>query len=248
MYKLASLLLLVTVFVALPVGAQDAPAAAEKPEPLWTGNAALSFVSTSGNTKTTSLGLDFSFVRRPTPWGLEIFGLYNRAEDSGTLTAERSLLGVKGTRSLNDRWDVFAGLSGEKDVFSGFERRTLLEAGVGYKAVSTDRLSLHLAAGATYTDENRVAPEPDARFAGAVASADLAWQISESAALTESLNYYPNFKTSNDWRMESTTAIEATLTDLLGLRLSYEYRHRNLPIDGNDSTDTTTKAALVVKF
>lgn len=239
--------LLVMSSITMPAFAEDTPEA-EAPEPLWTGNAALSYVSTTGNTDTSSFGLDFSFVRRPTPWGFEAYGAFNRAEDTGELTAERYILGVRGTRALNDRWNLFAGLSGEKDEFAGFDLRTMLEAGATYKAVDNGKFFLSFDGGLTYTDEDRIEPEPDVSFMGGIAGVHFAWTFSETAKLTEDLVYYPNFDDSADWRLASVTALEASLTDLFGLRLSYEYRLRNEPIGDNDDTDTTTKASLVVKF
>ncbi|MCK5379734.1 MAG: DUF481 domain-containing protein [Acidobacteria bacterium] len=247
MKKIAVICLIFTALVSMPAFAEEAPEA-EAPDPLWTGNAALSYVSTTGNTDTSSFGLDFSFVRRPTPWGFEIFGLFNQADDSGEKTAERSLIGVRGIREINDRWSLFGGLSGERDEFSGFDLRTLLEAGATYKAVDNGKIFLSFDGGLTYTDEDRIEPEPDTSFMGALAAVHFGWNISDNAKLTEDLTYYPNFDDSADWRMESVTALEASLTDLFGLRLSYEYRFRNEPIGDNDDTDTTTKASLVLKF
>ncbi|MCD4751111.1 MAG: DUF481 domain-containing protein [Thermoanaerobaculales bacterium] len=247
MKKTAVICLLAATLVSIPAFTEEAPEA-EAPEPLWTGNAALSYVSTSGNTDTTSFGLDFSFVRRPTPWGLEVFGLFNRAEDASELTAQRSLLGTRATRSFSDRWSLFGGLSGEKDEFAGFDLRTLLETGATYKAIDDGKFFLSFDAGLTYTDESRIEPEPDTSFMGGLAAAHFGWTISETAKLTEDLVYYPNFDDSTDWRLTSITALEAALTDLFGLRLSYEYRFRNEPIGDNDDTDTTTKASLVAKF
>lgn len=247
MKKTAVICLLATALISIPAFAEEAPEA-DAPEPLWTGNGALSYVSTTGNTDTTSFGLDFSFIRRPTPWGLEVYGLFNQADDSGEKTAERYLAGIRGIRELNDRWSLFAGLSGEKDEFAGFDLRTLLEAGATYKAIDNPKIFLSFDGGLTYTDEDRIEPEPDISFMGALAAVHFAWNISETAKLTEDLTYYPNFDDSADWRMESITALEASLTNLFGLRLSYEYRFRNEPIGDNDDTDTTTKASLVVKF
>ncbi len=247
MKRIAIICLFATALASMPAFAEEAPEA-EAPEPLWTGNAALSYVSTTGNTDTSSFGLDFSFVRRPTPWGFEAYGLFNRAEDTGELTAERYLAGVRGTRALNDRWNLFGGLSGEKDEFAGFDLRTMLEAGATYKAVDNGKFFLSFDGGLTYTDEDRIEPEPDTSFMGGLAAVHFAWTFSESAKLIQDLTYYPNFDDSADWRLESITALEASLTDLFGLRLSYEYRFRNEPIGDNDDTDTTTKASLVVKF
>lgn len=235
-------LMLITSALAL---AEDAPAA---PEKLWESSAGLSYLSTSGNSDTESLGFDLKAVRKPTPWGLEFTANLNRAENDSVLTAERYFAGLRGTRSLDEKWTLFAGLSGEKDEFAGFDFRTVVEAGGTYKAVDSADYFLSFDGAVTYTDEDRLEPSPDESFMGAMAALHFVWKFSETASLSQDLSYFPNFDTSSDWRAESITALQAAMTDTLAVRLSYEMRYRNEPIGEADDTDTTTKASLVVRF
>ncbi len=126
--------------------------------------------------------------------------------------------------------------------------RAVLEAGATFKAVDNEKIFLSFDGGLTYTDEDQIPPNLDTSYMGALAAAHFTWTISDNAKLVQDLAYYPNFDNTADWRMESLTALEASLTDLFGLRLSYNYRFRNEPIGDNDDTDTTTKASIVVKF
>ena len=220
-----TVVLTILMTVALPVWAEETDEATV--EPLWEGSVGLSYLSTSGNSDTTSFGLDFTAKRRPNPWGYEFFGLFSRAEESGTLTAERYFGGARGLRSLGDRWNLFAGLTGEKDPFAGFDLRAVLSAGATYKAIDNDSIKLSLDGGLTYTDENVIdtytdegvlVPGADTSYMGAVLGLDFAWHISKNAVLKQLLAYYPNFDESPDWRVESVTALEASLTDLFGVR------------------------------
>ena len=225
----------------------------EEEEPLWVGSVGMSYLSTSGNSDTTSFGLDFNAKRRPTPWGYEFFGLFSRAEDEGELTAERYYGGAKGLRSLGEKWSLFTAATGEKDRFAGFDLRTVLSAGATYTAVANDRVTLAIDGGLTYTNEDLYVEEgtlddDSNSFMGAVLGLNFGWQFSENAKLTQLLTYFPNFDESSDWRLESVTAVEAALTDLFALRVSYDVRYRNEPLLGTDDTDTTTKASLVMKF
>ncbi len=235
------------VSLTLPAAAQD-PAAEEPEEPRWQGSAGLAFVTTSGNTDTQNVGLDFALKRKPEPWGLELTVKVERAEEEGVETAERYLAGLRGTRALNERWELFAGVSGEQDTFAGLDLRTLVEAGAVYHALLGPEHLLSFDLGATWTDEDRVPPALDVDYLGAVAGVAYEWKFSESASLTERLVYYPNFDDAEDWRLDSTTALTASLNERFALQLSYAVRYRNLPVGGRDDTDTTTKASLVLKL
>lgn len=215
------------------------------PEPAWTGNLGLSYLATSGNTDTSSFGLDFLMERTPDPWGVAFTASFNRADDSGMTTSERYFVGARANRSLNDRWLLFGGLSGEKDEFAGFELRTIVNAGATYKALTGPRHLLDLDGGVTYTDEDRIDPDPDASWLGALLGLRYEWKISENASLTEVLALYPNFDESSDWRFNSETALQASISKRLALKLSYEIRYRNQPLEGRDDTDTTAKASVV---
>lgn len=214
----------------------------------WSGNLGLAYVATSGNSDTQTFGIDFKLERIPEPWGLEVTALFNRAKEGDVTTAERNAAGIRGKRALNERWQLFAGLSGEKDEFAGYELLAVGELGVTYNMLLGPTHLLSFDAGLTYTDENRIEPEPDVDYFGGVAGLAYEWKISDTAALTERLLWYPNFDTSSDWRLTSETGITASLTSTLALKLGYEMRYRNQPIGDNSSTDSTTKASLVVSF
>ena len=80
------------VFAALLSAAPFAFAdeqAQEEPKPPWSGSAGLSWVSTSGNSDTSTLGAELTVKRQPTPWGIEIAANFMRAEQEGEETAER---------------------------------------------------------------------------------------------------------------------------------------------------------------
>jgi putative salt-induced outer membrane protein len=239
--------LFAVVCFTFPVLAQETEEEAP-PEPLWEGSAGLSYVATSGNTDTQSFGLDFTAKRRPTPWGYEFFALFNRAEDSSVLTAERYYAGGRVMRALGDRWELFGGISADKDQFAGFDMRAIVEVGATFKAVNTDKISLNFDVGLTWTDEDLVPPGEDWSYVGGIAGLHFAWAFSATASLTQDLVYYPNFDESSAWRLESVTALEASLTDLFGLRLSYNYRTNNSPPAGFEKSDTTTRASVVLKF
>ena len=224
------------------VGAEDKPAA--KP---WSGSAGLAFLATSGNTDTQTLGLDLAFKRVPEPWGLEVTASYLRAEDSGLTTAERYGAKLRGQRAFSERWAVFAGLSGERDTFSGYDLRGIVEAGGTYTVLPGPTHTLAIDGGLTWTKEDLVTNRTNNSL-GALAGLSYTWKPREGTQLSERLVWYPNFDETGNWRATSETAFQAALSERLAVKLSYEVRHYNQPVPGFDKTDTTTKASLVATF
>jgi len=246
--------LFIVALIAAPVGAQEEEEAA--PEPNWVNSLGLSYVGTSGNTETSSLGLDFKSQRRPTPWGLDLAASFTRADDSGVTTAEQYYVGGRALRQLSERWSLFAGLAWARDPFTGFDNRWLTEAGAEFVAVKSEKHRLAFDAGLSWNSEDQIYYDVSLReedtetvdWFGGVAGLTWDWAISKNASLSQRLLYHPNFDDTSDWRVGSDTAVTASLTKLLALKFSYLVRHRNKPIDKNEKTDTTTKASVVLNF
>lgn len=229
-----------------PLAAEEIAPSEE--EPLWKNRLGFSFLATSGNTETSSLGLDFLAARRATPWGWELKALADRAEEDSETTAERFFAGARATRSLNARPELFLGVSFEQDEFAGVDLRTLLEAGVILKVKETEKQSLRFDLGLTWTDEGRVEPEPDASDLGAVLGLRYERKVSETADFSQVLTYFPNFGESDDWRAESLTALTVAVSERLAVQLGYEVRYRNQPVGDRDDTDTSAKASVIWNF
>jgi putative salt-induced outer membrane protein len=256
MKKLILVIGMVCILGGAPVFAQEAETEEAEKEPAWKGSLGLAWVATSGNTDTSSFGLDFDLERKPEPWGLTLVARGNRAQDSGEKTAENYLMSARAVRSLSARWEAFGGLAWAKDPFAGYDSQTVAAVGATYKAVETERHVLSFDGGFTYTWEDQItppAPEPtdvteSISFAGGLVGLSWDWQIGKTSKLTERLVFLPNFDDSADWRLNSITAIEAAINDWLALRFGFDVRHRNQPIEGAEKTDTTSTASVVFNF
>ena len=128
MKRLVLIFGLISAFGTIPVLAQEAEEE-EAPEPAWVGSLGLSWVATSGNTDTSSIGMDFALDRKPEPWGLSLAARGTRADDQGVKTAENYLVSGRAVRALGKRWEAFGGLAWAKDPFAGFDSQTVASAG-----------------------------------------------------------------------------------------------------------------------
>jgi putative salt-induced outer membrane protein len=236
---------LILTLGALPLLAQETE---EEEEPLWKGSLGLAWVATSGNTDTSTLGLDFTLDRRPEPWGFEFAARGNRADDGVETTAENYLVSARAVRKLSARWGAFGGLAWARDPFANFDSQTVASVGATYLAVESKRHLLRFDAGLAYTWEDRVPPAEDVNFAGGLLGLSWEWKLGASSKLTERLVFLPNFDDTDDWRLQSLTAIESSINSWLALRLGFDLRYRNQPIDDAESTDTTSTASVVINF
>ena len=244
----------------LPAGlcGQDEAAeeAAAEPEPrAWTRNLGLSALMTSGNSETTSAGLNFLVKRRPQPWGVTFRGSALREESEDLVTAERYVAATRVERILRERWSAFASLRGEQDEPAGYELRTVTELGALYNLLTGPAHTLDTRMGLTYTTEKSTFDQDGGddsdSFPGAVLGADYTWKIREGTSLIEALELFPNFDETDDWRLASALALQSDLSRLLALQVGLEIRYDNRPLVDEtgtelDSTDTALTLSLVL--
>ncbi len=232
----------VVLACALVAGARAG--AEENPNKLSLG---LSYLATSGNSSSQSGGLDLQFKRKFDPWGLEASANWLRAEQDGKLTAKKLFFGVRGTRALSADFDAFLAGSYLQDQFAGLDPRLVAEGGVTYKFLKGPEHVLAFDVGLTWTKDDLVNGGSKS-YAGALAAARYAWNVSKTAKLTENLSFFPSFEDTSNWRIESGTGVEAAISSALALKLSYNLRYANEPVAGFRKTDTQTTVSLVINF
>ncbi len=235
-----------TITVALALAAlAAAPARAEdKPNKFSLG---LSYLATSGNSSSQTGGVDLLFKRTFDPWGFEAAANYLRAEQNGVETAKKLFLGLRGTHNLGDNLALFLAGSYLQDRFAGLDPRLLVEGGIVYKLLKGPEHELAFDLGLTWTKDDLVGGGSNS-YAGAVGAAHYAWNITKTARFTEVLSFFPSFKDTSDWRIESITGLQASITETTALKLTYNYRYANRPVTGFGSTDTQTAVSLVINF
>ena len=249
---------------------------AKKP---WSESAEFGAVVTSGNSQGTTFSLANKFKYAWSNAELTVDAAALRVEsttrtlsspggstvvvdETTQVTAETYALAAKYKRDVTERVFWYVAASWYQNFFSGIDDRYIAGGGVGYAFVGSARHTLKGEIGADATREDPLGDPPPVEletttYGGLRAFLGYEFRISEKSKLTEELTLFENIDETDDWRANSVTALTATLTDRLALKVSYTILYDNRPavavvtptaLYEFESTDTIFSAALVVNF
>ena len=242
----AGVVVAVAVAGSVPFGAagQDAEGFA------WQNGTELSFVSTGGNSSSTTLGLKSTFTgtggdntlklefggirgettfRTVTATGTPAAFTVQETTDS-ELTAENYFVRGRYDRSLGTIF-AFGGAGWDRNTFAGVQNRYAFVAGLGRAWVDSETSRFKTDVGGTYTIQKDVAPAPgaDDSFAGVRVSVDAMRQLTETAGFTSVLVVDENLDDTDDLRADWTNALTVSLSERLALKTSLQLLFDNQP-------------------
>jgi putative salt-induced outer membrane protein YdiY len=221
------------------------PPAAKEPPPRLEASAQFTFLGTTGNASTSSLGAGGEAIWRPDPWEHSARAAFAQTEADDVLSARSLAALYKASRKINPRLSGYGRYDFLRDVFAGVELRHIVEGGVSYLAVEEPRQRLRLDAGLGYLYEDN----PDEHFDSATLGLAAAYRAIISA--TSELTYEPRFLVTladaDAWKYDQVAALTAALNSILSLKLSHTIRYSARPPFGFKTTDTITAVSLVAR-
>ena len=212
-----------------PVLAQDPP-----PRKLtFTGD--LGFVNTAGNTSVTTLSLGDKLVWRPGKASFtQVFALiYGRSEgeeNAGSLVFRGRL-----DYPLGDRISAYGFAGYERNKFAGIARRFDEGVGLALKVWRHPKNQLDVEAGLGLVQDSRyltgTSGATDKRsFVAGRAATVFKHLFTAAAYLQQSLEFLPNFEESDDYRINSESALVAPISAHFGLKAAYLVKFINAPL------------------
>lgn len=225
-------------------GATYAQGEAEEEEGPWSGTASLGFLSTSGNTETTSYNTKLGVAYAQDSWehGLNLSG--NGAEDTGQTTAEAYQAGWRSAYQFSEHNFVFGTIDWRKDRFAGVTEQISYALNYGRRVINTPNHVLGFGIGAGYRDADR--SDGTSETSGiARGSLDYNWIFSENAGFDQNVIVESG---SDNTYIESVSAVRANLLGELALVLSYTVRHNTDVPAGSEETDTISAISLEYAF
>jgi putative salt-induced outer membrane protein YdiY len=241
----AAILMLLTVASFRSAFAQ-APAAPPEPPPRLEASAQFTFLDTSGNASSQSLGTGGTLAWRPDPWTYSAKAIFAQAETDGELSA-RSFAGLfRSSRALNERLSVYGQYDFLRDVFAGVEQRHVIEGGVSYLTLDTPPHRLRFDAGLGYLYQRN----PDDHLDSVTLSLAAAYRLAISE--TSEFTYQPRFllplAETGAWKFDQDVALTVAMNTILSLKLAHTLRYSADPPEGFETTDRILAISVVAKM
>ena len=228
--------------LAAPVLAQaPAPAPAD---PL-VGNIALGYLSTSGNTESTSSNGSFEATwDLDGPWKHDWTALAISARTDDVTTAESYSAGYKAQRDFSETSYLFFSADWRQDRFSGYDQQVSEAIGYGRRLIDNERHMLALEGGAGAKQSDLITGEEldEAIVRGAL---DYLFTISENSEFKQKLLIEQG---DENRYTESTTSLKTRVVGNIALVFSYVIKsNSDVPV-GIEKTDRFTSLSLEYAF
>jgi hypothetical protein len=201
-------------------------------------------ISTSGNTEFTTFDVGNKLVIVAGPWKFTQTAGLTYAKNDDSLTAELWRGSLRGERSVSSRIGLYGLVELDRNVFAGIRSRVSPSLGVSALAAAAERDTLRLELGAGYVTEKAVPPGLDRSYGGGRFAGIYRHRFGAKSIIDQTVEYFPNFKTSADYRIASFTSISAPITSGIALKATYLIHTEGVPQPGFKKTDRTLSMGI----
>jgi putative salt-induced outer membrane protein len=230
-----------------PVSAQDAAEAESGP---WSGEVGLGYLSSQGNTDSTSATFEFKVGYAVNAWHHDLGGRAFGSSEEGVTTAENYKLAWKSAYDFTAKDYTFGTLDWNKNRFSGYPQQTFAIVGYGRRILDSEKFILNLEAGVGYADQKKVIDpvlditENEDGGVGRLGG-DFIWNFSDTAHFEQLLNV--SAASANTF-WESVSRVRASLIGSLSLGISYTVQANSDVAPGIEKSDRFTAITLDYTF
>ena len=243
--RLPSVLLLCASAVAAEAQA-TAPAPAA-PAVVTKATLDFGYVQTSGNTQVTTLNLGEKLTQQRGRLTLQqgFAVVYGKQQDS--VITNYIGANLRGDFKIDKVLAIFVGGNFDRNTFAGLERRIEQQLGIQARLFAGAMDTLRVEGGGSLTQQlgtDGVKQDfPAARGAAA-------WRhgFTPAAYFQQNVEFIPNLKVTEDWRMNSESSVVAPISSNIGLKLSYVVRFDNLPQAGFSELDKLFTTGVQITF
>jgi len=221
----------------------------EEPSP-WSGEVALGYLSSDGNTDSSSFAGRVKVAYTRNAWENWVEGkAFGSSDDNGTTAEAYEVIG-RSLRNLDPKNYLFGQLEWKKNRFSAYTQQTFEKLGYGHRLLTGDVFFLNLETAVGLTQQKAViSTEPTVtdNERGAVYSVggDFTWNISETTTF-EQLASANIAEDNTSW--ETITRLKLNIVNSLALSVSYNIQGNTDVDDGVDRTDRYTSITLDYSF
>ncbi len=232
---------LALALTAASLAAQEAPPVVTKI------TADFGYVQAAGNSQVTTTSIGQKLTQSRGRLGLEQTFNFVYGEQQGTVNTNFLKAGLRGDYKLGGHFSAFASLAYDRNSFAGIERRFEENLGIAWRAIGAPKDTLRIEAGGSVTQQKSttgvVSDFPAARAAFAYRHS-----FTEQSYFLQTVEAIPNFKETEDFRVNSESAVVAPISARIGLKIAYVVRFDHLPEPGFEKTDRIFTTGVQITF
>jgi putative salt-induced outer membrane protein len=208
------------------------------------GRAELGAYVTTGNSNNIGVTASLELRREAIAWRHKLRLQADYQKSLGIVTREHYLAAYEPNWKFDDRAYMYGAAQFESDRLLGYFERYSVSTGAGYSALKRPGLRLDLELGPAFRHTRFTDDKIESNVA-ARGSFDLDWKVTPGITLRQNASAYVQSANST---VSSKSALLARLIGPLSAQLSYTLQYESMPPAGRRTTDTTSRAALVVDF
>jgi len=220
----------------------------------WSNATTLSYVATSGNSSTNTLGFSNDFVKKWNLTSLALKGGMIRSETtltsvsatgeslddavvkeskSSSVTADRYYLNARLDYRIKDkdRWYWYGGSSWERNLPVGLDERLAASAGLGRILADAKKTKWRVDVGLGITKEKPVIASGSFQkdFGTLNLTSELKHTFNGNINYNADLAFTYNLKNSDDWLTVFKQGITLTMTKGTAIKVGFDLNYRNMP-------------------
>jgi putative salt-induced outer membrane protein len=211
------------------------------------GKAELSFVNTSGNSSTQTIGTAGLLELRPGAWLIASDTSFVRTTTEDEVQAESLTSELRVARKLSAHVDAYGQGRYLRNTFAGLRHQKSLEFGLSTRLLQEKPHRLRAEAALGYIDEDRVEGD-DRILSSGTLGLRYAWNVTKTSEFTQDTIITGNLRDGNDWRLRNAASLAAHLNTIFSLKFSHVLTYLREPVPGFEQSDRISSAALVAKF
>lgn len=214
------------------------------PFEIWSGNIEVGGTRSTGATSSLGAFASVSLERATIDWSHRLVASANIQQTNGETSAERLLASWQPNYRFSKQAYAFGLAQYERDPFAGYDTRTTLGLGMGYRPLNTSTLKLELEGGPAIRYTAPIDSFDRTQLVGR-GSLNLRWQVAPTIKLTQQTAIFLESGASS---AVATTALDTKLIGKLKSRISYNVQYEGNTPPGTDSLSTQSRVTFLLGF
>lgn len=210
----------------------------------WRGEVEFGASRSTGSTTNFGLLGALDLKREGIDWTHQLSARAEVQRTNGQTTTERTFAAWQPNYRFQTKTYAYGLAQYEHDPFAGYDDRYTLGGGLGYRALSSDRVKLEFEGGPTLRRVQEVDGDVQSRLAGR-GSMNFNWRVTPTLSFSQKTAVYLE---GEDGNLIANTALDTKLIGNLKARFSYNVQYERNPPIGTAGLNTQSRATFVYGF